>query len=79
MAEQEAFFGSKPSPTKSGIKNNRLSTIGSANSRFSVGGAALQNRLDKAAASSRSVQMNNPVKRQTSHSGFVAKSSGKNC
>lgn len=84
MTEQEAIFGSKASPSKSGIKNNRVSTVGTANNRFSVGGAALQKKLDKAASSTRSHQMNKPVKRQTSHghhhSGFVAPhSSGKYC
>lgn len=82
MAEQEAIYGSKPSPSKSGTKNFRPSTGGAANKRFSIGGAVLQNTLDKAALSSRSLLKNNPVKRQTSyshhHSGFVAHSSGKN-
>ncbi|KAL7083304.1 hypothetical protein ACP275_14G152800 [Erythranthe tilingii] len=78
MAEQEAIYGSKPSPTKSGSKNYRPSTGGgggggAANKRFSLGGAALQNTLMK---------NNNPLKRQTSnihhhHSGFLAHSSGK--
>ncbi|KAL8542709.1 hypothetical protein ACS0TY_003547 [Phlomoides rotata] len=82
MTEQEAIFGSKPSPSKSGIKNGRLSTVGTANNRFSVGGAALQNKLDKAAGSTRPLQMNNTVKRRISqshhNSGFVAPhSSGK--
>ncbi|KAI3449137.1 hypothetical protein Pfo_005802 [Paulownia fortunei] len=77
MTEQEAIYGSKPSPSKS-----RPSTGGAANKRFSLGGAVLQSTLaDKAALSSRSILKNNPVKRQTSyshhHSGFLAHSSGK--
>ncbi|KAL0309153.1 UNVERIFIED_CONTAM: microtubule-associated protein 3 [Sesamum radiatum] len=80
LAEQEAMYGSKPSPSKSGNKNLRPSTGGAANKRFSLGGAMLQNTLaDKAALSSRSLLKNNPVKRQSSHnhsnSGFMAHSS----
>ncbi|KAK4397360.1 microtubule-associated protein 3 [Sesamum angolense] len=82
LAEQEAMYGSKPSPSKSGNKNLRPSTGGGPNKRFSLGGAMLQNTLaDKAALSSRSLLKNNPVKRQSSHnhsnSGFMAHSSGK--
>ncbi|KAL0339361.1 UNVERIFIED_CONTAM: microtubule-associated protein 3 [Sesamum angustifolium] len=82
LAEQEAMYGSKPSPSKSGNKNLRPTTGGAANKRFSLGGAMLQNTLaDKAALSSRSLLKNNPVKRQSSHnhsnSGFMAHSSGK--
>ncbi|KAL0373550.1 UNVERIFIED_CONTAM: microtubule-associated protein 4 [Sesamum radiatum] len=82
LAEQEAMYGSKPSPSKSGNKNLRPSTGGAGNKRFSLGGAMLQNTLaDKAALSSRSLLKNNPVKRQSSHnhsnSGFMAHSSGK--
>lgn len=86
MTEQEAIYGSKPSPSKSGTKNYRPSIGGAAASkRFSLGGAALQNTLaDKASLSSRShLKSNNPVKRLTSnshhHSGSLAHSSGNRC
>ncbi|MED6145374.1 hypothetical protein PIB30_024576 [Stylosanthes scabra] len=43
MAEHETLFGSKPSPSKSGIKASRFSTIGVASlKKFSMGGAILQ-------------------------------------
>ncbi|KAH6812142.1 hypothetical protein C2S51_025904 [Perilla frutescens var. frutescens] len=83
MAEQEAIYGSKPSPSKSGAKNLRPSTGGVASKRFSLGGAALQSTLDKAATlSSRTLQKNNSVKRQTlnnhhHNSGLTVHSSGK--
>lgn len=81
IVEQEAIYGSKPSPSKSGAKNLRPSTGGVANKRFSLGGAALQSTLDKASLSSRTLQKNNPVKRQTSnshhHTGLTAHSTGK--
>ncbi|XP_011093199.1 65-kDa microtubule-associated protein 3 [Sesamum indicum] len=82
LAEQEAIYGSKPSPSKSGNKNLRPSTGGVGNKRFSLGGAMLQNTLaDKAALSSRSLLKNNPVKRQSSHNhsnkAFMPHSSGK--
>ena len=82
MAEQEAIYGSKPSPSKSGAKSLRPSTGGPASKRFSLGGAALQTALDKATPSSRSLHKKNPVKRQTlnnnhHHAGLAALSSGK--
>ncbi|PIN15459.1 hypothetical protein CDL12_11894 [Handroanthus impetiginosus] len=82
IAEQEAIYGAKPSPSKSGKRNIRPSTGGASNKRFSLGGAMLQNALsDKSALSSRSLLKNNPVKRQTSsshhHSNFTSHSSGK--
>ncbi|XP_042011446.1 65-kDa microtubule-associated protein 3-like isoform X2 [Salvia splendens] len=82
MAEQEAIYGSKPSPSKSGAKSLRPSTGGAAGKRFSLGGAALQTALDKATPSSRSLHKKNPVKRQTlnnnhHHTGLAALSSGK--
>ena len=44
MAEQEALFGSKPSPMKlqNGKKGPRLSTGGASTRRLSVGGTMLQ-------------------------------------
>ncbi|KAL1540119.1 65-kDa microtubule-associated protein 3-like isoform X1 [Salvia divinorum] len=82
MAEQEAIYGSKPSPSKSGAKSLRPSTGGAASKRFSLGGAALQTALDKATPSSRSLHKKNPVTRQTlnsnhHHTGLAALSSGK--
>ncbi|XP_042015541.1 65-kDa microtubule-associated protein 3-like isoform X2 [Salvia splendens] len=82
MAEQEAIYGSKPSPSKSGAKCLRPSTGGAASKRFSLGGSTLQTALDKATPSSRSIHKKNPVKRQTlnnshHHTGLAALSSGK--
>ncbi|KAL1546460.1 65-kDa microtubule-associated protein 3-like isoform X1 [Salvia divinorum] len=81
VAEQEAIYGSKPSPCKSGAMNLRPSTGGVAGKRFSVGGAALQTALDKATPSSRSLNKNKPVKRQTVNNnhqtGLTVPSSGK--
>lgn len=44
IAEQEALFGSKPSPMKlqNGKKGPRLSTGGASNRRLSVGGTMMQ-------------------------------------
>lgn len=44
MAEQEALFGSKPSPMKlqNGKKGPRLSTGGASNRRLSLGGTMMQ-------------------------------------
>ncbi|KAG8363385.1 hypothetical protein BUALT_Bualt19G0016900 [Buddleja alternifolia] len=82
MTEQEAIYGSKPSPSKSGNKNVRPSLGGVANNRFSLGGALLQNTVaEKTNLVSRSLLKNNTMKQQSSynrhHSGFVAHSSGK--
>ncbi|GER26393.1 microtubule-associated protein 65-4 [Striga asiatica] len=87
MTEQEAIYGSKPSPSKSSSKSFRPSTGGSAAcKRFSLGGAVLQNSLsDKLAHPSRSLakNKNNSIKRQPLHghhlhSGLAAPhSSGK--
>ncbi|KAL3829580.1 hypothetical protein ACJIZ3_018382 [Penstemon smallii] len=82
MAEQEAIYGSKPSPSKSGNKNFRPSIGGMANKRFSVGGAMLQNTFsEKGSLSSRSLMKNNTIKQQNSRShhntGPMAHSSGK--
>ncbi|KAK4483418.1 hypothetical protein RD792_010605 [Penstemon davidsonii] len=82
MAEQEAIYGSKPSPSKSGNKNFRPSIGGMANKRFSVGGGMLQNTFsEKGSLSSRSLTKNNTIKQQNSRShhntGPMAHSSGK--
>ncbi|KAK6142887.1 hypothetical protein DH2020_023235 [Rehmannia glutinosa] len=85
MTEQEAIYGSKPSPSKSSNKSFRPSTGGAANKRFSLGGAVLQNTLsDKSSLPSHSLLKNksNSSNRQPSyshhHNGFViAHSSGK--
>ncbi|XP_073061403.1 65-kDa microtubule-associated protein 9-like [Primulina eburnea] len=82
MVEQEALFGSKQSPSRSGSKNFRPSTGGVANKKFSVGGAMLQSIFtEKSALSSLSLLKNNPVKQQQGsrshhHGGFMAHSSG---
>jgi hypothetical protein len=44
LAEHETLFGSKPSPSKSGIKAPRCSTGVPNTRKFSVGGAMLQDR-----------------------------------
>ncbi|GAB2271558.1 hypothetical protein Dimus_006391 [Dionaea muscipula] len=43
LAKQEALFGSKPSPTKSGRKAPRNSIGGASYGRYSLGGQVLQN------------------------------------
>ncbi|KAK6142893.1 hypothetical protein DH2020_023241 [Rehmannia glutinosa] len=59
MTEQEAIYGSKPSPSKSSNKSFRPSTGGAANKRFSLGGAVLQNTLsDKSSLPSHSLLKN---------------------
>ncbi|KAL6557229.1 hypothetical protein OROMI_017579 [Orobanche minor] len=72
MTEQEAIYGSKPSPSKSGNRSFRPSTVGSAsNKRFSLGGAVLQNALlEKSAHPSGSLLKNktNTLKQQPSYS-----------
>ncbi|GFQ07024.1 65-kda microtubule-associated protein 3 [Phtheirospermum japonicum] len=75
MTEQEAIYGSKPSPSKSGNKNFRPSTGGAAaaaNKRFSLGGAMLQSTLsDKSTHLSRSLlknKNNNTLNRTVAHS-----------
>ncbi|CAN1827538.1 65-kDa microtubule-associated protein 3 [Linum perenne] len=53
IAEQEALYGSKPSPSKnlSMKKNSRVSTGGASNRRLSVGGVPQTPKLDKALSS----------------------------
>ncbi|KAF3961873.1 hypothetical protein ACB098_06G194100 [Castanea mollissima] len=51
IVEQEALFGSKPSPSKSGKKASRTSTGVANNRNFSIGGAMLQNPKPEKAAS----------------------------
>lgn len=83
IAEQEALFGSKPSPSKSGKKLSRISTIGAANRRFSHGGMMLQApNPEKAALHScptkkdGCVKQNNSLKHQQ-YNGSAVLSSGK--
>lgn len=42
IAEQEALYGSKPSPSKTGKKAPRMSTGGASNRRLSLGGTMIQ-------------------------------------
>ena len=42
IAEQEALYGSKPSPSISGKKASRTSTAATSNRKLSLGGAMLQ-------------------------------------
>ncbi|KAB1218943.1 65-kDa microtubule-associated protein 3 [Morella rubra] len=51
IAEQEALFGSKPSPSKKGKKTSRTPTGVASNRNFSLGGAMLQNPKPQKAAS----------------------------
>ncbi|XP_050249882.1 65-kDa microtubule-associated protein 3 [Quercus robur] len=51
IVEQEALFGSKPSPSKSGKKASRTPTGVANNRKFSIGGAMLQNPKPEKAAS----------------------------
>uniref|UniRef100_A0A5B7AE16 65-kDa microtubule-associated protein 3-like n=2 Tax=Davidia involucrata TaxID=16924 RepID=A0A5B7AE16_DAVIN len=67
IAEQEALFGSKPSPSKSGKKLSKTSTGGAINKRFSLGGVMLQTpNPEKTAVSSRFVKKSSFVKQYTS-------------
>nr|GMD62052.1 65-kDa microtubule-associated protein 3-like [Ipomoea batatas] len=78
MAEQEALFGSKRSPSRSGKKN---SVGGASNKRISVGGALLQTpHTERAAVFSHSLKKINPVKQQALANvtqNYVALSSGR--
>ncbi|XP_019230903.1 PREDICTED: 65-kDa microtubule-associated protein 3 isoform X2 [Nicotiana attenuata] len=66
MVEQEALFGSIPSPSKSAKKNFRPSMGGLTNKRLSLGGAMLQTPYaGKAAASSHSGRLSSSLKQQT--------------
>ncbi|XP_034708570.1 65-kDa microtubule-associated protein 3-like isoform X3 [Vitis riparia] len=83
IAEQEALFGSKPSPSKSGKKLSRISTIGAANRRLSHGGMMLQApNPEKAALHScptkkdGCVKQNNSLKHQQ-YNGSAVLSSGR--
>ncbi|XP_023911377.1 65-kDa microtubule-associated protein 3 isoform X2 [Quercus suber] len=51
IVEQEALFGSKPSPSKSGKKASRTPTGVADNRKFSIGGSMLQNPKPEKAAS----------------------------
>ncbi|XP_059455931.1 65-kDa microtubule-associated protein 3-like [Corylus avellana] len=51
IAKQEALFGSKPSPSKSGKKASRTPTGVAGNRKVSLGGAMLQNLKPEKAAS----------------------------
>ena len=83
IAEQEAVFGSKPSPSKSGKKLSRISTIGAANRRFSYGGMVLQaSNPEKAALHSGPTKKDGCIKQNKSlkhqkNSGSTGLSSGK--
>ncbi|XP_049408245.1 65-kDa microtubule-associated protein 3 isoform X1 [Solanum stenotomum] len=67
MVEQEALFGSIPSPSKSAKKNFRPSMGGLTNKRLSLGGSMLQTPYaGKAAPSSR---LSSSLKQQTPQSG----------
>ncbi|KAL3536942.1 hypothetical protein ACH5RR_000308 [Cinchona calisaya] len=82
--EQEALFGSKPSPTKSGRKNFGTSISGGAsNKRLSIGGMMLQKSYpeNKAVLFSHSSNKSNSLKQHPlpnlQHSGSAILSSGK--
>ncbi|KAL2552992.1 65-kDa microtubule-associated protein 3 [Forsythia ovata] len=62
IAEQEALFGSKPSPSNSGKKNYRPSTGVVTDKRLTLGGAVLRNAYTKKAGFS----LHSLVKQQTS-------------
>ncbi|XP_045805885.1 65-kDa microtubule-associated protein 3-like [Trifolium pratense] len=64
IAEQEALYGSKPSPSKpqSGKKGSRMSTGGAASRRVSLGGAMLQTpKPDSKATNSRAMRKTDKV------------------
>nr|XP_009604922.1 65-kDa microtubule-associated protein 3 isoform X2 [Nicotiana tomentosiformis]XP_016514581.1 PREDICTED: 65-kDa microtubule-associated protein 3-like isoform X2 [Nicotiana tabacum] len=66
MVEQEALFGSIPSPSKSAKKNFRPSMGGLTNKRLSLGGAMLQTPYaGKAAPSSHTGRLSSSLKQQT--------------
>ncbi|XP_074279949.1 65-kDa microtubule-associated protein 3-like [Silene latifolia] len=76
LAEQEAIFGSKPSPTKSSKRAPRYSIGGGAayNRRFSVSGSMLQKQnLKSEKTSVRSHPINNLGNRNNSNIGQVQK------
>ncbi|KAK2994287.1 hypothetical protein RJ640_024010 [Escallonia rubra] len=83
IAEQEALFGSKPSPLKSGKKVSRTPTGGPINHRFSLGGVMLQTpKTDKTTLASHAFKKSSSVKQPNIRShhqtgGIGAQSSGK--
>ncbi|KAA8520526.1 hypothetical protein F0562_014782 [Nyssa sinensis] len=84
IAEQEALFGSKRSPSKSGKKLSKTYTGGASYRRFSLGGVMLQTpNPEKIALSSRLVKNSSSAKQYTTknlqnhHQGGSALSSGK--
>ncbi|XP_074274331.1 65-kDa microtubule-associated protein 3-like [Silene latifolia] len=63
ITEQEAMFGSKPSPLKSGKKASRMSMGGGNNRRLSVGGNMIQTPRPISSHSSRATPNSRPVKK----------------
>ncbi|KAJ7962221.1 65-kDa microtubule-associated-like protein [Quillaja saponaria] len=67
MAEQEAIFGSKPSPSKSGKKVSRNSAGVASNRKLSLGGAFLQDpKLEKTARHMHSNKKGNSINQKSS-------------
>uniref|UniRef100_A0A5B6ZTY3 65-kDa microtubule-associated protein 3-like n=1 Tax=Davidia involucrata TaxID=16924 RepID=A0A5B6ZTY3_DAVIN len=81
IAEQEAIFGSKPSPMKpqSGKKCPRLSTGGASNRRLSLGGAMLQTPKADPLHSIKATPNTRQTKKNVHHrdDGFAALSAGR--
>ncbi|KAH9622004.1 hypothetical protein KSS87_020062 [Heliosperma pusillum] len=63
ITEQEAMFGSKPSPLKSGKKASRMSMGGANNRRLSVGGNMIQTPRPISSHSTRATPNSRPVKK----------------
>lgn len=83
MAEQEALFGSKPSPMKqqSGKKGSRMSYGGPSNRRLSLGGAMHAPKTDlhsaRATPNTRHAKKNERLSNNRDD-GFSGLSAGKN-
>ncbi|GMY09376.1 65-kDa microtubule-associated protein 3 [Fagus crenata] len=77
IVEQEALFGSKPSPSNSGKKNSKTPTGVANNRKISLGGAMLQNPKPEKAASRLRLSkkgdffnQNSSLSRHQQHGGF---------
>lgn len=73
IAEQEARFGSKPSPLKSAKKPCRRMSMGGAgaghNRRLSVGGNMLQTPRPDSSHSSRATPNSRPIRKDDNNTG----------
>ncbi|KAJ8900376.1 hypothetical protein K2173_025016 [Erythroxylum novogranatense] len=76
IAEQEALFGSKPSPC--GNKISRISTVAANDRKLSLGGAVLRNlKVEKSTPQVKLDRKVDLLKNNQLHGGFTSQSSGR--